>query len=87
MVLLAALVDPFALLASWRVEQNPKAFSMLLLFLQAGLFGSFTALNFVHWFLFWELSLVPAYFLIKLWGGPGRSAAANQFFLYTMVEV
>jgi NADH-quinone oxidoreductase subunit M len=39
----------------------------------------------VHWFIFWELSLVPAYFLIKLWGGPRRVAAANQFFLYTMV--
>jgi NADH-quinone oxidoreductase subunit M len=42
-------------------------------------------LNFIHWFLFYELSLVPAYFLLKLWGGPGRVAAANQFFLYTMV--
>ena len=47
--------------------------------------GAFTALNFIHWFLFWELSLVPAYFLIKLWGGPQRAAAANQFFIYTMV--
>src|SRR5262249_54277829 len=61
------------------------AFVSLLLFLQAGMLGTFTALNFIHWFLFWELSLVPAYFLIKLWGGPRRAAAANQFFLYTMV--
>src|SRR6185295_13748327 len=85
MVLLAALIVPFGLLASWRVEENTKAFVSLMLFLQAGLFGTFTALNFVHWFLFWELSLVPAYFLIKLWGGPRRVAAANQFFIYTMV--
>src|ERR1043165_7695860 len=56
-----------------------------MLFLQAGLFGAFTALNFIHWFLFYEISLVPAYFLIKLWGGPGRVAAARQFFIYTMV--
>src|SRR5437867_8080517 len=56
-----------------------------MLFLEAGLFGAFTALNFIHWFVFWELSLVPAYFLIKLWGGPERAAAANQFFIYTMV--
>ncbi len=84
MVLLTALVVPFGLLAS-RIEDNPKAFISLMLFLQAGLFGAFTALNFVHWFLFYEISLVPAYFLIKLWGGPGRVAAANQFFLYTMV--
>jgi len=54
------------------------------LFLQAGLFGTFTALNFFHWFIFWELSLIPAFFLIRLWGGPLRSSAATQFFLYTM---
>ena len=56
-----------------------------MLLLEAGLFGTFTALNFFHWFLFWELSLIPAFFLIKLWGGPERSRAAPQFFLYTMV--
>ena len=54
------------------------------LLLEAGLFGSFTALNFFHWFLFWELSLIPAFFLIKLWGGPKRGPAATQFFVYTM---
>ncbi len=56
----------------------------LVLLLEAGLFGSFTALNFFHWFLFWELSLIPAFFLIKLWGGPKRGPAATQFFVYTM---
>jgi NADH-quinone oxidoreductase subunit M len=66
-------------------EAGSPAFVSLLLFLQAGLFGAFTALNFIHWFVFYELTLVPAYFLIKLWGGSQRSAAANQFFLYTMV--
>jgi NADH-quinone oxidoreductase subunit M len=85
MVLLAALVVPFGLLASWKTEAHPKAYISLFLFLQAGLFGAFTALNFFHWFIFWELSLVPAYFLIKLWGGPGRVPAATQFFIYTMV--
>ena len=49
------------------------------------MFGTFTALNFFHWFIFWELSLIPAFFLIKLWGGPKRTAAAIQFFIYTMV--
>lgn len=57
----------------------------LILFLQAGLFGTFTALNFFHWFLFWELSLIPAFFLVRLWGGPKRAAASTQFFVYTMV--
>ena len=85
MVLLTALIVPFGLLASWRVEENTRAFVSLLLFLQAGLFGAFTALNFIHWFAFYELTLVPAYFLIKLWGGSQRAAAANQFFIYTMV--
>jgi NADH-quinone oxidoreductase subunit M len=85
MVLLAALVLPFALLASGDTGPNTRVYVALMLFLEAGLFGSFTALNFIHWFLFWELSLIPAYFLIKLWGGPSRSAAANQFFIYTMV--
>ncbi len=85
MVALTAFVVPFGLLASWRVEDNTRAFVSLLLFLQAGLFGAFTALNFIHWFLFYELTLIPAYFLVKLWGGPQRSKAANQFFIYTMV--
>jgi len=94
MVMLAALVVPFALLAEWKRLGAPpapgetahaRAFVALLLLLQAGMFGAFTALNFVHWFVFWELSLVPAYFLIKFWGGPQRSEAANQFFIYTMV--
>ena len=66
-------------------EAGSPGFVSLLLFLQAGLFGAFTALNFIHWFVFYELTLVPAYFLIKLWGGSQRSAAANQFFIYTMV--
>src|SRR2546425_280685 len=64
---------------------RPPLYYALVLFLQAGLFGTFTALNFFHWFIFWELSLVPAFFLIKLWGGPQRGAAATQFFIYTMV--
>ncbi len=55
-----------------------------MLVLEAGLFGTFTALNFFHWFLFWELSLIPAFFLIKLWGGAKRGPAATQFFVYTM---
>ena len=63
----------------------PALYYTLVLFLQAGLFGTFTALNFFHWFIFWELSLIPAFFLIRLWGGPRRAPAATQFFIYTMV--
>ncbi len=85
MVLLSAIVVPMAMLASWKIDDRVPIYFGLVLLLQAGLFGTFTALNFVHWFMFWELSLIPAFFLIKLWGGPLRSAAATQFFVYTMV--
>jgi len=85
MVLLTAIITPMAMLASWRVEKSVSLFFSLMLFLQAGLFGTFTALNFFHWFIFWELSLIPAFFLVRLWGGPQRASAATQFFVYTMV--
>src|SRR2546427_1649520 len=85
MILLTAVVVPMALLASRNVEEKAPIYFALFLFLQAGLFGTFTALNFFHWFFFWELSLIPAFFLIKLWGGRQRSAAATQFFIFTIV--
>ncbi len=85
MVLLTGIVVPMALAAAGPVPDRGPAYFGLVLLLQSGLFGTFTALNFFHWFIFWELSLIPAFFLIKLWGGPQRSAAAIQFFVYTMV--
>ncbi len=85
MVLLSAIVVPIAIAASWRVKGRVPLYFSLVLLLQAGLFGTFTALNFFHWFLFWELSLIPAFFLIRLWGGAQRASAATQFFVYTMV--
>jgi NADH-quinone oxidoreductase subunit M len=85
MVMLSAIVVPMAILASWSIADRAPIYFALVLFLQAGLFGTFTALNFFHWFLYWELSLIPAFFLIKLWGGPLRTPAATQFFVYTMV--
>jgi len=85
MVLLTAIIVPMAMLASWSIEERVPIHFALILLLQAGLFGTFSALNFFHWFIYWELSLIPAFFLIKLWGGPNRSSAATQFFVYTMV--
>ncbi|HVM50214.1 MAG TPA: NADH-quinone oxidoreductase subunit M, partial [Candidatus Acidoferrum sp.] len=84
MVLLTAIVVPMAMLASGNIAERVPSYFALVLFLQTGLFGTFTALNFFHWFVYWELSLIPAFFLIKLWGGPLRTSAATQFFLYTM---
>lgn len=84
MVVLSAIVTLMAVDASNRVHHSPNLYFALVLALESGLFGTFTALNFYHWFLFWELSLIPAFFLIKLWGGPKRGPAATQFFIYTM---
>jgi NADH-quinone oxidoreductase subunit M len=85
MVVLTALLVPFAVLMSVGNSGRTPLYLALVLFLQGGLYGTFTALNFFHWFLFWELSLVPAFFLVRLWGGPECGRAAVQFFLYTMV--
>lgn len=85
MLLLAAIVVPISIAASWQIRENASLYFSLILFLQTALIGTFTALNFFHWFIFWELSLIPAFFLIRLWGGPQRASAATQFFVYTMV--
>lgn len=85
MLLLSSVVVPIAIAASSKVEDKVALYFALMLLLQSCLFGAFTALNFVHWFTFWELSLIPAFFLIKLWGGPRRTPAATQFLVYTMV--
>jgi NADH-quinone oxidoreductase subunit M len=84
MLVLAAIVTLMSVDAAHRVHHQPGLYFALVLLLEAGLFGSFTALNFFHWFLFWELCLIPAFFLIKLWGGTRRGPAATQFFIYTM---
>ncbi|MGA7342159.1 MAG: NADH-quinone oxidoreductase subunit M [Terracidiphilus sp.] len=84
MLVLAAIVTLMSVDAAHRVHHLPGLYYALVLVLQSGLFGAFTALNFFHWFLYWELSLIPAFFLIKLWGGPKRGAAATQFLIYTM---
>ncbi len=83
LLLLTALVTPFALLA---FGKNLSRFATsLVLLLEMTLFGAFTALNFIHWFLFYELSLIPAFFLIRLGGTQKATAAAMQFFIYTIV--
>jgi NADH-quinone oxidoreductase subunit M len=85
MLMLTAIVVLMSLAASWANPRQGAVYFVLVLLLEAGLFGTFTALNFVHWFLFWELSLIPAFFLVRLWGGKKSAQASTQFFLYTMV--
>lgn len=85
MLLLSAVVVVMSIACSWGDDEHGPLYFSLLLLLETGLFGTFTALNFVHWFFYWELGLIPAFFLIRLWGGPLRARAATQFFIYTMV--
>ncbi len=84
LVLLTAIITPLAMLAHWKLKENVKLFFFLFLLLQTGMFGVFTALNFFHWFIYWELGLIPMFFLIKMWGHENRTYASFKFFLYTL---
>ena len=84
LILLTSIVFPFAFCA----QKLDRGASALMLVMQAALYGAFTAQNFVLWFLFYEMSLVPAFLLIKIYGSPGEagpSYAAIKFFLYTFL--
>jgi NADH-quinone oxidoreductase subunit M len=85
MVMLTAFLMPIAVLASWRIEQGVKAYFIFLLTLDTGMMGVFTALDLFLFYLFWEASLVPMYFLIGRWGHGRRMYAAMKFFLFTLV--
>lgn len=84
LVLLTGIVSPLALYGTTRQIRCPAIHGALFLLLQGSALGVFLALDFFPWFVFWELSLVPAFFLIKLWGGPGAARAAYQFVIYTI---
>jgi len=84
LVLLTSVVVPFALLAQ-PITDRARAFYATMLVMQSALYGTFTAQNFVLWFLFYEMSLIPAFLLIKIWGGENRDRAATKFFLYTFL--
>lgn len=84
LVLLTVVMAPVAALSSWGVADRPRAHYALLLLLEAAMLGYFMALDFFFFFIFWEFSLVPAFFLIQSWGREGRRYAAFKFFVYTM---
>jgi NADH-quinone oxidoreductase subunit M len=84
LVLLTVAMAPLAAAASWGVTERVKTHFALLLLLEAAMLGYFLALNFFFFFIFWEFSLVPAFFLIQLWGRENRRYAAFKFFIYTM---
>jgi NADH-quinone oxidoreductase subunit M len=84
MLVLSALLTFLAVLASWKIDKKPSFYFAMLMLLQVGMNGVFVALDFVLFYVFWELVLVPMYFLIAQWGGARREYAAMKFFLYTL---
>jgi NADH-quinone oxidoreductase subunit M len=95
LVVLTAFITMLAMLASWTIDRYVRAYCILLLVLEAGMLGTFLALDFFLFYVFWELTLLPMYFLIGLWGAPSRVEAdgrirggpyaAIKFFIYTLV--
>jgi NADH-quinone oxidoreductase subunit M len=85
LVLLTTFLTPISILSTWSaVEDRVKDFMLFFLLLEIGMVGVFLALDLFLFFIFWEFTLVPMYFLIGIWGGPRRMYAAVKFFLYTM---
>jgi len=84
MVLLTTFLTPLAILASFNISDRVKAYMMLFLFLETGMLGVFMALDLLIFFLFWEIGLVPMYFLINQWGSANRDYASLKFMIYTM---
>ncbi len=83
LVLLTAILVPLSIIFSWDEEHRVREFHSMLLLMETTILGVFMALDFFLFFIFWELQLVPMYFLILVWGGPRRRYAAIKFFLYT----
>lgn len=85
LVLLTTLLTPISILSTWSaIEERVKEFMIFFLLLEVGMVGVFLAQDLFLFYIFWEFTLVPMYFLIGIWGGPRRVYAAIKFFLYTM---
>lgn len=85
MIFLTALISFIAALSSWNISKSVKGYFALYLLLDAGMMGVFIALDFFLFYIFWELMLLPMYFLIGIWGGPRKEYAAIKFFIYTLL--
>jgi NADH-quinone oxidoreductase subunit M len=85
MVLLTAIICFISVFASFTIDRAEKGYYALLLLLDTGMMGVFVALDFFLFYIFWEVMLLPMYFLIGIWGGPRREYAAIKFFLYTLL--
>ena len=85
LVLLTAFLGPIVILSSWEsIKERQTLYLFLMLVLETGMLGVFMALDLVLFYLFWEFTLIPMYFIIGIWGGPRRVYAAVKFFIYTM---
>jgi len=84
LVVLTSFISMLAAMASWSINKLHKGYFILFLLLETGMLGVFLALDFFLFYVFWEVMLLPMYFLIGVWGGPRREYAAIKFFLYTL---
>jgi len=85
LLLLTTLLTPISILSTWTaIEERVKDFMIFFLLLEIGMNGVFLAQDLFLFYIFWEFTLVPMYFIIGIWGGPRRIYAAIKFFLYTM---
>lgn len=84
MILLTVILTPLAILASFNIEEKVKMYMVLFLVMQTAMLGLFASLDLIIFFIFWEIGLVPMYFLIRIWGGKDREYASFKFIIYTM---
>jgi NADH-quinone oxidoreductase subunit M len=85
LVLLSTFICALAAITSWNIQKMTRGYFALFLFLETGILGTFLALDFFLFYVFFEVTLLPMYFLIGIWGGPRKEYAAIKFFLYTLV--
>src|SRR3954451_4152074 len=85
LVILSTFICLLSCIASWNIDRMTKGYMMLFLLLETGILGVFLSLDFFLFYVFFEISLLPMYFLIGIWGGPRKEYAAIKFFLYTLV--
>src|SRR5215212_2569889 len=84
LIVLTTCLSVLAMAASWPIKKYERAYCVLFLLLETGMLGVFCALDFFLFYVFWEVMLLPMYFLIGIWGGPRKEYAAIKFFLYTL---
>ena len=85
MVLLTAFISFIACISSWTISKHIRGYMMMILLVEIGMLGTFVALDFFLFYVFWEIMLIPMFFLIAIWGGEKKESAAIKFFLYGFI--